>query len=274
VAVEGRGLVASDAKASQVLHRLAIFAAGPRACGGGNLDPHDRHASGRGAAHEAPHARPGGSAVRTCVAHAITQAQAEPDGLIVILVFVPPAVACIAAIPGSVIVSITVTVVLCYVLPPPMKRMDRGDGRMMRKPKADDERKRVPAGAHGCQGLLRDGQEMINRAGIATPITLLATTGRQALGSLARGPSGGQRSDPADGDAEPVAEGGEPRLSLSDDACGARHAEGATAPAVLLAAGRQTGLAASPAAPDMPRGQADVVATAAMRGRFTPLEAT
>jgi HME family heavy-metal exporter len=54
--------------------------------------------------------------------------------------FAPLGVAYIVSIMASLIVSITVTPVLCYYLLPRMKRMDHGDGWMVRKLKAGNQR--------------------------------------------------------------------------------------------------------------------------------------
>ncbi|MBR0672461.1 hypothetical protein [Neoroseomonas soli] len=104
--------------------------------------------------------------------------------------------------------------------------------------------------------------------------------------SNTRGPHGGHRTDIAGGHGELVAEGGELRLYLSDNAYRARSAEGASAQAVVLAAGKQTTVALAPAGAEMLRGQGDFTAAPGMRvvvsltlpgqrpaqARFTPMD--
>ena len=118
----------------------------------------------------------------------------------------------------------------------------------------------------------------------AAALTLSAS--RQSLASNTIGPNGGQRTDLAGGHAELVAQDNELRLYLSDNNYRPRSAEGATAQATVLAAGKQATVTLLPDGPDMLRGQGDFTAAKGMRvvvvltlpgakpaqARFTPLD--
>ncbi len=124
----------------------------------------------------------------------------------------------------------------------------------------------------------------MNRRIFIAAAALLPIAAPRARASITRGPNGGQRIDLAGGHAELVAEGNELRLYLSDNAYRPRSAEGASGQAVVLAGGRQTTVALTPAGTDMLRGQGDFTAASGMRvvvtltmpgerpaqGRFTP----
>lgn len=119
---------------------------------------------------------------------------------------------------------------------------------------------------------------------VAAALTLSAS--RQSLASNTIGPNGGQRTDLAGGHAELVAQDNELRLYLSDNNYRPRSAEGATAQATVLAAGKQATVTLLPDGPDMLRGQGDFTAAKGMRvvvvltlpgakpaqARFTPLD--
>ena len=119
---------------------------------------------------------------------------------------------------------------------------------------------------------------------VAAAVTLSAS--RRSLASNTIGPNGGQRTDLAGGHAELVAQDNELRLYLSDNNYRPRSAEGATAQATVLAAGKQATVALLPDGPDMLRGQGDFTAAKGMRvvvvltlpgakaaqARFTPLD--
>ncbi len=101
-----------------------------------------------------------------------------------------------------------------------------------------------------------------------------------------RGPNGGQKVDIGSHHAELVAEGSTLRLFLFDANDRPIAAAGASAPAVVLAGGRQTTIARAPAGDNLLQGSGDFTAARGMRAvvtvtlpgqrpaqaRFTPLD--